>query len=135
MKLIQQQSPLKRLLIICCPHLQGYSTSGSSQGPAISFSLDSESYSYTVNAFLFFFLKANYSFASVQFSSVQLLSCVRLFATPWTTASQASLSITNSWCLLELMSIELVDAIQPSHPLSSPSPPAFSLCQHQGLFK
>ena len=34
------------------------------------------------------------------FSSVQLLSCVRLFATPWTTARQASLSITNSWSSL-----------------------------------
>ena len=32
-----------------------------------------------------------------QFSSVQSLSCVRLFATPWTVARQASLSITNSW--------------------------------------
>ena len=32
----------------------------------------------------------------IQFSSVQLLSCVRLFATPWTAASQACLSITNS---------------------------------------
>ena len=41
-------------------------------------------------------------------SSVQLLSCVRLFATPWTTAHQASLSITNSWSLLKLMSIKLV---------------------------
>ena len=43
-----------------------------------------------------------------QFSSVQLLSCVRLFATPWSAAGQASLSITNSWSLLKLMSIELV---------------------------
>ena len=41
-------------------------------------------------------------------SSVQLLSCVRLFATPWITAHQASLSITNSWSLLKLMSIKLV---------------------------
>ena len=40
------------------------------------------------------------------FSSVQLLSHARLFAIPWTTARQASLSITNSWSLL--MSIELV---------------------------
>ena len=44
----------------------------------------------------------------VQFSLVKSLSCVRLFATPWTTACQASLSITNSWSLLKLMSIELV---------------------------
>ena len=43
-----------------------------------------------------------------QFSSVQLLSHVRLFATPWTSALQASLSITNSWSLLKLMSIKLV---------------------------
>ena len=43
-----------------------------------------------------------------QFSSVQSLSRVRLFATPWTAAHQASLSITNSQRLLKLMSIELV---------------------------
>ena len=42
------------------------------------------------------------------FSSVQSLSCVLLFATPWTTACQASLSINNSWSLLKLMSIKLV---------------------------
>ena len=41
-------------------------------------------------------------------SSVQSLSCVRLFATPWTAARQASLSITNSWSLLKLVSIESV---------------------------
>ena len=45
---------------------------------------------------------------SVQFSSVQLLSRVRIFATPWTAACQASLSITNSQSLLKLMSIESV---------------------------
>ena len=43
-----------------------------------------------------------------QFSSVQLLSRVRLFATPWTAARQASLSVTNSWSLFKLMSIESV---------------------------
>ena len=43
-----------------------------------------------------------------QFSSVQSLSRVRLFATPWTTTHQASLSITNSWSLPKLMSIESV---------------------------
>ena len=41
-------------------------------------------------------------------SSVQLLSSVRLFATPWTAARQASLSITNSQSLLKLISIEVV---------------------------
>ena len=43
-----------------------------------------------------------------QFSSVQLVSCVRLFVTPWTAARQASLSITNSRSLLKLLSIESV---------------------------
>ena len=43
-----------------------------------------------------------------EFSSVQSLSCVRLFETPWIAARQASLSITNSWSLLKLMSIESV---------------------------
>ena len=45
---------------------------------------------------------------TVQFSSVQLLSLVRLFATPWIAARQAFLSIINSWTLLRLMSIESV---------------------------
>ena len=48
----------------------------------------------------------NSEFISVQFSSVA--QCVRLFATPWTTACQASLSITNSRSSLRLMSIESV---------------------------
>ena len=43
-----------------------------------------------------------------QFSSVQSLSCIRLFATPWTVARQASLPITNFRSLPKLMSIELV---------------------------
>ena len=43
-----------------------------------------------------------------QFSSVQLLSCVQLFVTPWTEACQSSLSITNSQSLLKLKSIESV---------------------------
>ena len=49
-----------------------------------------------------------------QFSSVQLLSCVRLFATPWIAALQASLSITSSQSLLKVMLIEL---LMPSSPL------------------
>ena len=44
----------------------------------------------------------------VQFSSIQSLSRVWLFATPWITARQASLSITNSWSLLKLMPMESV---------------------------
>ena len=49
-----------------------------------------------------------YMQSSVQFSSVQSLSCIWLFATPWITAHQASLSITSSRSLLKLMPIELV---------------------------
>ena len=45
---------------------------------------------------------------SCQFSSVQSLSCVQLFVTPWTAARQASLSITNSLSSLKPMSIESV---------------------------
>ena len=61
--------------------------------------------------------------SSVQFSSVQSLSCIRLFATPWTSARQASLSITNSWSSLKLMSIELVmpsNHLILNHPLKIP---------------
>ena len=47
-------------------------------------------------------------YSSASFSAVQSLSCVRLFATLWTAACQASLSITNSWSLLKLKSIESV---------------------------
>ena len=47
-------------------------------------------------------------FSSVEFSSVQSLSRVQLFATPWTAARQSSLSITNSQSLLKLKSIESV---------------------------
>ena len=46
--------------------------------------------------------------STVQCSSVQLLSCVQLFATPWTAVHPASLSITNFRSLPKLMSIELV---------------------------
>ena len=67
-------------------------------------------------------------------SSVQSLSRVWLLATPWTIACQACLSITNSWSLLRLMSIE---SVMPSNHLIllAPSPPTFNLSQHQGLFQ
>ena len=63
----------------------------------------------------------------MSFSSVQLLSRVQFFVTPWTAARQASLSNANSWSLLKLMSIE---SVMPSnhHPLSS-SPLTFQLYQ------
>ena len=67
-----------------------------------------------------------------EISSVQSLSRVRLFATQWTAAHRASLSITNSWSLLKLVH-QISDAIQPAHPLSSPSPPAFNMSLFQWL--
>ena len=68
------------------------------------------------------------------FSSVQLLSSVRLFATPWIAARQTSLVHHQ---LLEFTQTHIhpvSDAIQPSHPLSSPSP-APNPSQHQSLFQ
>ena len=58
--------------------------------------------------YMLMYFQNSLQLAPVQFSSVQLLSHVWLFVTPWTAARQASLSITNSWSLLKLMSIELV---------------------------
>ena len=67
-------------------------------------------------------------------AAVQLLSRVRLFATPWTAAHPVSLSFTISQSFLKLMSIELV--MLSSHLiLWAPSPFAFSLSQPQGLFQ
>jgi len=72
-------------------------------------------------------------FPKLPFVVVQSLSCVWLFGTPWTAACQDSLSFTISQNLLKLMSIE---SVMPSNRLvmSLPSPPAFNLSQHQGLF-
>ena len=67
---------------------------------------------------------------SVQFSSVHSLSRVQLFATPWTAAHRASLHHQ----LPELTQTHVHrvgDAIQPSHPLLYPSPPALNLSQNQ----
>ena len=62
--------------------------------------------------------------------SIQLLSLVWLFVTPWTVAHQASLSITNPWSLLRLLSIE---SVMPSNHIilcHFPSSPTFNLSQH-----
>ena len=72
--------------------------------------------------------------SSVFSQSVQSLSRVWLFVTPWTAAHQASLSITNSGILLKLMSIELV---RPSNHLILYCPLLLppNLSQHHGLFQ
>ena len=68
-----------------------------------------------------------------QFSSLQLLSRVLLFVTPWTAAQKASLSITNFRSLLKLTSIVLV--MPSSHLiLSSPSPPNLQSFPVSGSF-
>ena len=76
-----------------------------------------------------------FQFSSVQFSSFQSLSRVRLFATPWIAAPQASLFITISWSSLRLTSIESV--MPPSHlilsrpllPASLPASESFLMSQ------
>ena len=80
------------------------------------------------------FHELKFSSLKSQFSSVQSLSRVQLFANLWTAVRQAFLSISNSRSLLTHVHW-VGDAIQPSHPLSSPSPPAFTLLQNQSLFK
>ena len=68
-------------------------------------------------------------------NSVQLLSHVQLFVTPWTTARQGFPVHHQLSELIQIHVHRVSDAIQPSHPLSYPSPPAFNLSQHQGLFQ
>ena len=77
-----------------------------------------------------------FQFLHIQFSSVQLLSRVWLFATPWIAARQASPSITNSWSSLRLTSIE---SVMPSshlilcHPLLflPPIPPSIRVFSNE----
>ena len=76
---------------------------------------------------------------SVQFSSIQSLSRVQLFATPWIAPRQTSLSITNSWSLHKLMPIELV--MPSSHLilcrpllLLPPIPPSIRVFSNESIF-
>jgi len=68
---------------------------------------------------------------SHQFSSVQSLSCVQLFETPWTAAHQASPSITNSRSLPKLMSIE---SMMPSNHLIFGHPPRQHIKEQRHCF-
>ena len=78
------------------------------------------SFQQIVRRHLGFHMKKNELVRLPQFSSVQPLSRVRLFMTPWTAARQASLSIANSQNLLKLMSIE---SMMPSNHLILCLPP------------
>ena len=76
----------------------------------------------------------------LQFSSVQLLSCVRPFVIPWTAAHQASLSITNSQSLLKLMPIESVMPsshliLCPPLLLLTPSPPSIRVFSNESTLR
>ena len=69
------------------------------------------------------------------FQSVQSFSHVQLFATPWT-CSTPGFPVHHQLLELAQTHVHSVgDTIKPSHPLSSISPPAFNLSQHQGLFQ
>ena len=100
--------------------------------PTISSSVIVVPYSSRLQSF-----SASGSFPMSQFlasvSSVQSLSHVRLFATPWIAARQTSLFITNSWSSLRLTSIKSV--MPSSHLILIPSPPAPNPSQHQSLFQ
>ena len=87
-------------------------------------------FSYTKTQLKCFFQKLSYKCLS----SVQLLSCVQLcdpmvYSMPGFPIHHQHMKLTQT--LVHWVG----DAIQPSHSLSSPSPPAFNLSQHQGLFK
>ena len=76
----------------------------------------------------------------VEWAVVQSLSCIRLFVTPWTAASQAGckpdFSVLHYLREFAQTHVHWVsDAIQPSHSLLPSSPPALSVSQHQGLFQ
>ena len=67
---------------------------------------------------------------------VQLLRNVILFVTPWTAAHQASFPVLHYLPEFAQTHVHKVSgAIQPSHPVSPPSPPALNLSQHHGLFQ
>ena len=68
-------------------------------------------------------------------SSVQLLSCVWLFGNPMDCSTLGFPVLYHLPKLAQTHIYWISDAIQPSHPLLSPSPPAFNLSQHQGLFQ
>ena len=88
---------------------------------------------FSLRLCLILFPKSN--FLSVQFSSVQSLSHVRLFAIPWT-ASSPGFPIHHQLLELAQTLVHWVsDAVQPSHPPSPPSPPAVNHFQHQSFFQ
>ena len=72
------------------------------------------------------------TYISLQFSLVELLSCVQIFVTPWSPAHQAFLSITNSQSLPKLMSIE---SVMPSNHLNGKMQMKTTMRYHPTFFK
>ena len=70
--------------------------------------MESQRFPELTNCVPIFSTSSTFKILSVYFRSVQSLSCVQLFVTPWIAARQASLSITNTWSSLKPMSIESV---------------------------
>ena len=86
-----------------------------------------------ISIILLFLLGIEKTISSVQFSSVS-----QLCQTLWDPVDHSTPGLPVHHQLLEFTQTQVHwvgDAIQPSHPLSFPSPPAFNLSQHQGLFK
>ena len=78
----------------------------------------------------------NTHFVIINVIVVQSLRNITLFMTPWTAAHQASFPVLHYLPEFAQTHVHQVsDAIQPSHPLSPPSPPALHLSQHHGLFQ
>ena len=122
-------------------HLLGVFEKHRLSGPTLDLKNQNLRVNWSPRSFLFAWWKSTTRLwyrSSAQLSSVHWLSSVRLFATPWTAAHQASLSVTNSQSLLKFTQTHVhrvSDSIQPSHSLSSPSPPGFNCSQHHGFFK
>ena len=76
-------------------------------------------------------LRRRHLTVALHFGELFSLQVLSDSATPWTAARQASLTFTVSQ-FAQTHVYQVNDAIQPSHPLSSPSPPTFNLSQHQG---
>ena len=89
----------------------------------------------TVYVFFFFFFGRSHTIFSIGQFSVQSLSRLQLFADPMN-CTMPGLPVHHQLSEFTQSHLHWVaDGIKPSHPLSSPSPPALDLSQHQGLFK
>ena len=98
--------------------------------PTSNLSLGNPWYFYCIHTFVF--SRISYSWDPI--TSVQLLSRFQLFATRWSAETRFASPSPTPWAYSKLLHW-VSDAIQPSHPLSSPSPPTFDLSQHQSLFQ